>query len=304
MSILRVSHDKGSIVAWLGNHACKALHDFQIPTPAIPLIPDEDVSVVHPISSPASPKAGLQTFNFGAHPIRTVMVGVEPFWVAKDVAEALGYSWNGSARIEHVPEEWRGITSVVTPSGTQDMAVLSEQGLYFFLGRSDKAAALPMQKWVAGEVLPSIRKTGSYGVQQFKVPQTLCEALRLAADIESKRMELACKVELQAEELKTAEPAIKFHAQVGGTPDAISIGEFAKILGTGQNRFFAWLRDHGYIMKRQILPYQTWINQGIFIVKEIALEDTHGVDRVSPKTYITGRGQIHLQNVWTMLEGK
>ena len=44
-----------------------------------------------------------------------------PWFVAKDVALALGYEWNGSSRIAHVPEEWRGGTSVVTPSGTQEM---------------------------------------------------------------------------------------------------------------------------------------------------------------------------------------
>ena len=86
----------------------------------------------------------------------------EPLFVAKDVALALGYEWNGNARIAHIPAEWRGVTSVVTPSGTQEMVVLIEQGLYFFLGRSDKPKALPFQKWLAGEVLPAIRRTGRY----------------------------------------------------------------------------------------------------------------------------------------------
>ena len=49
----------------------------------------------------------------------------EPLFVAKDVALALGYEWNGNARIAHVPAEWRGVTSVVTPSGTQEMVVLT-----------------------------------------------------------------------------------------------------------------------------------------------------------------------------------
>jgi len=73
-----------------------------------------------------------------------------PWFVAKDVARALGYEWNGAARIAHVPEEWKGVTSVVTPSGTQEMLCLTEQGLYFFLARSDKPKALPFQKWLAG----------------------------------------------------------------------------------------------------------------------------------------------------------
>jgi hypothetical protein len=56
----------------------------------------------------------------------------------------------------------RGVNPIHTPGGVQEMLCLSEQGLYFFLGRSDKEAALPFQKWYAGEVLPQIRKTGFY----------------------------------------------------------------------------------------------------------------------------------------------
>lgn len=85
-----------------------------------------------------------------------------PWFVAKDVLLALGYQWKGIANLKHVPEEWRGVTSVQTPSGTQEMLMLSEQGLYFFLGRSDKPKALPFQKWLAGDVLPALRKTGRY----------------------------------------------------------------------------------------------------------------------------------------------
>ena len=101
-------------------------------------------------------------FIFESKEIRVFENNGDVVIVAKDLAEAIGYTWNGSARIQHVPEEWRGVTSVVTPSGEQEMATLTEQGMYFFLARSDKPQALPLQKWIAGEVLPSIRKTGTY----------------------------------------------------------------------------------------------------------------------------------------------
>jgi prophage antirepressor-like protein len=104
----------------------------------------------------------LIPFEFENNQIRTIANGDEIWVVAKDVAEALEYKWAGSATISHVPEQWKGVNSVLTPSGTQEMTVLSEQGLYFFLGRSDKPKALPFQMWLAGEVVPSIRKTGKY----------------------------------------------------------------------------------------------------------------------------------------------
>lgn len=106
----------------------------------------------------------LVPFAFGEHLVRSMLdENGNPWFVAKDVALALDYEWNGLARIAHVPEEWRRVTSVVTlRRGEQETWLLSEQGLYFFLGRSDKPKALPFQKWLAGDVLPALRKTGTY----------------------------------------------------------------------------------------------------------------------------------------------
>ena len=119
--------------------------------------------------------------------VRIVMRNGEPWFVARDVAEALGYTWSGS-RFSHVPEEWKGMTSVVTPGGEQEMLVISEPGLYFFLGRSDKPAALPYQKWIAGDVVPTIRKTGHYGEWNLpRIPKSFPDALRMIADIEEEK---------------------------------------------------------------------------------------------------------------------
>ena len=107
----------------------------------------------------------IMPFMFGENVVRVITDGNgEPWFVAKDVAKALGYQWSGIRNIQHVPGEWRGVESVSTPSAAQQMLTLSEQGLYFFVARSDKPAALPFQKWLAGEVLPALRKTGRYEV--------------------------------------------------------------------------------------------------------------------------------------------
>lgn len=67
--------------------------------------------------------------------VRSVIWRGGPAFVAKDMAEALGYVWQGtSGTMAHVPEEWRGVCSVQTPSGRQERAMLTEPGLYFFLG--------------------------------------------------------------------------------------------------------------------------------------------------------------------------
>lgn len=141
-------------------------------------------------------------FAFGDNLVRVINdVKGNPWFVAKDVALALDYEWNGVARITHVPEEWRGVTSVVTPGGTQEMLTLSEQGLYFFLGRSDKPSALPFQKWLAGEVLPALRRTGTYtmpgSVSRASMPAYLenlpDEARHLRPSVRSKVLWCAMK---------------------------------------------------------------------------------------------------------------
>jgi prophage antirepressor-like protein len=104
----------------------------------------------------------LTVFTYDNQKVRTVLKDGEPWWVAKDVAEILGYQKFDTHLLDKVPVEWKDTKQIRTPGGEQDMLCLSEPGLYFFLARSDKPAALPFQKWIAGEVIPSIRKTGSY----------------------------------------------------------------------------------------------------------------------------------------------
>jgi len=98
--------------------------------------------------------------------VRTIRDELGNIWfVAKDIILALDYSKFDSNLISKIPDEWKDTKPIRTLGGDQNMAIISEQGLYFFIGRSDKPKALPFQKWIAGEVLPSIRKTGNYSIQ-------------------------------------------------------------------------------------------------------------------------------------------
>lgn len=114
----------------------------------------------------------LSQFSFQTNAVRTIAENGEIWFVAKDVAQSLEYSSTNMTTIfSAVPEEWKGSKPIATLGGNQKLLMISEQGLYFFLGRSDKPKALPFQKWLAGEVLPSIRKTGSYSVSISKAQQ-------------------------------------------------------------------------------------------------------------------------------------
>lgn len=235
----------------------------------------------------------LNTFNFeGRSPVRVISVDGEPQWVAKDIAEALGYSEgsNPARLFASIPDVWKGMNRIHTPSGDPYMITITEQGLYFFLGRSDKPAALPFQMWIAGEVVPSIRKTGSYSVAD-SVPKTLQEALRAYADVLDQKEALACEV-------KTLTPKAEFHDRVADADSGQSIGEVAKVLGTGQNRLFAWLRAKKILMSGNH-PYQEHLDAGRFkVIDQNPWQDSEGNLHVPTKTLITGKGVIWLQKLW------
>lgn len=134
--------------------------------------------------------------------IRTVMIEGEPWFVGKDVCRALGYADTYSGVRKNVDAEDKRGCPVGSTSGTQEMIVINESGLYSLIFGSKLESAKKFKKWVTSEVLPSIRKTGSYGGQLPKNPMELLElhyeAIRhvdnkvdaLAEDLEQFKQEL------------------------------------------------------------------------------------------------------------------
>ncbi|MBQ6378906.1 MAG: Bro-N domain-containing protein, partial [Prevotella sp.] len=110
-------------------------------------------------------EAKVFTFNENNKPIRVEVVDGEPWFVAKDVCDALGIenNRNATARLE---DDEKGTSIVRTPSGEQTMTTVNESGLYNLIFQSRKPEAKNFRKWVTSEVLPSIRKTGRYEVGQ------------------------------------------------------------------------------------------------------------------------------------------
>ena len=100
--------------------------------------------------------------------IRTVTIDNEPWFVGKDVATALGYKNTRQAILTNVMDEDKGVHSVDTPSGKQEMTVINESGLYALIFGSKLDSAKRFKHWVTSEVLPSIRKNGNYQMMQHE----------------------------------------------------------------------------------------------------------------------------------------
>ena len=276
----------------------------------------------------------LQVFSFDGKQTRVTVVDGEPWVVAKDVAVALDYGLDSKVGMlfKHVPDEWKGVNPIYTPGGEQNVLCLSEQGLYFFLGRSDKPKAVPYQKWIAGEVVPSNRKHGAYMtpdvlartitdpdfliglLQELKSEQEKSKVLTKQNqqlkgkndELETENQELySSNRTLKLQRLRDSKK-VQFADAVTASKSHILVGALAKILkqngvDIGQNRLFKWLRENGYLAKRgnnYNLPTQKAMELGLFFVKEVKVDMGDMGVSIKKTPMITGKVQQYFINLF------
>lgn len=238
--------------------------------------------------------------------IRTVEVEGEPWLVGKDVAQALGYGEGKSlanAVANHVDEEDKGVTELMTPGGSQKMVIINESGLYSLVLSSKLPTARKFKRWVTSEVLPSIRKHGGYLTPEkledvLLHPDTLIRLAQNLKEEQEKRRALEAKVEED-------KPKVVFAEAVETSHTSILVGELAKLLkqngvDMGQQRLFQWMRENGFLIARKgtdyNMPTQKSMEMGLFEIKERTISDPAGVTRITKTPKITGRGQTYFIN--------
>lgn len=239
--------------------------------------------------------------EFGS--IRTVEVDGQPYFIGKDVAEALGYAKARNAIAAHVSQEDKKDALIQGDlGGTQAMTIINESGLYSLILSSKLPTAKKFKCWVTSEVLPSIRKHGAYMTentleQALTNPDFLIQlAIKLKEEQEARK-----KLEEQAERDK---PKIVFADAVASSETSILIGDLAKLLrqngiNTGQKRLFSQLREQGYLIKSgasKNIPTQRSMEMGLFEIKEGSYVDGNGCNVTTKTTKVTGKGQQYFIN--------
>ncbi len=116
----------------------------------------------------------VKLFDFENNKMRTVMIDNEPYFVGKDVCNVLGYTNSRDAIKTHVFEDDKGVETIDTLGGKQNMTIINESGLYALIFGSRLESAKKFKRWVTSEVLPTLRRTGGY-----RLPQTPEEKIRL-----------------------------------------------------------------------------------------------------------------------------
>lgn len=247
----------------------------------------------------------LQIFNspdFGQ--IRTIQQNGEPWFVGKDVAEILGYSNTPKAIRDHVDDEDKLTERIVLSGQNREVAIINESGLYSLILSSKMPKAKEFKRWVTSEVIPAIRKTGGYiaGSENMTDAEIMAKAVLVAQSTIQQRdqriKELECDV-------AAAKPKVLFADAVSASDSTILIGDLAKILKQngrpiGQKRLFNWMREQGYLIKRQGADYnsptQRAMEMGLFKIKETAISHSDGHVSVSKTTKVTGKGQQYFIN--------
>lgn len=245
--------------------------------------------------------------------IRAVEQNGEPWFVAKDLAEILGYTTlqrmydhvqkRDKQNIDPQSQCFQGLcengTALEPNPNIRRMTIINESGLYDAIFGSTLPQAKEFRHWVTSEVLPSMRKHGAY-----MTPDTLDRmisspefGIKLLTALKEEQ-EARKALEEQAEKDK---PKVIFADAVAASKTSILVGDLAKLLkqngiDIGQKRLFQWMRDNGYLIKQKgnsyNMPTQRSMESGLFEIKETTVTHADGHISINRTPKITGKGQV------------
>jgi len=236
--------------------------------------------------------------------VRVITKDNEPWFVGKEVATILGFSNSRDAISTHVFPEDKGVDSIDTLGGKQNMTIINESGLYALVFGSRLSEAKKFKRWVTSEVLPQIRKTGGYiPIDEEESEQDiLAKAYIIAQNTIKKKDELLKAKNKELIEVKEdLTIKNKFINQIAVSQNSLKVEEVAQIaskegIKIGRNKLWDKLREWGIIKKgTKYDPKQEYINRGYFEVAEGTRENSKGVFTYKT-TRVLGKGQVYIIN--------
>lgn len=234
--------------------------------------------------------------NEGFGEIRGLAINGEPWFVGKDIAQNLGYSNHRKALLDHVDSEDKrdGVTIRDSIGRDQNPIIINESGLYSLILSSKLPRAKESKHWVTSEVLPTIRKTGTYHQPKGKelLALALVEANTMLTTLEKENQNLKMDIAHKTEEIVDLKPKAIFADRVTACKGDISIWDLADLVtkngkAIGRNGMFNWLRDNGYFFKNGRKAKQKYVKEGLFVLD--IRPTTNGAKFIS-STRVTGKG--------------
>lgn len=215
----------------------------------------------------------------------------EPMFVAGDVAKILGYRM-ASDMTRRLEEDEKGTRSVRTPGGEQQMAVITEPGLYSAILGSRVPEAKAFKRWVTHEVLPALRREGAYEVPREEPLDLVIARGMVAANQKIQLLEdRNDSLRRQAEELR---PKAAFFDRCMESDALISVRDAAKMLKSfdrdmGEKRLRELLREHGYVERRTLRATAEAIRRGYMVERAFTVHRSGG-DRLEHYGVLTPKG--------------
>jgi len=178
----------------------------------------------------------IKIFDFHSNEVRVIQdENGEPWFVAKDVTEIIGYRTAHDA-VKYLDEDEKLLRYLVVAGQNREVTLINESGLYSLVLRSNKPEAKKFKKWVTKDVLPTIRKHGAYMTAEkteelLNNPDLIIGLATSLKQERQKREELEAKTELQEKVIKEAAPKVEYYDEVLSADDAFGINVIAKELG-------------------------------------------------------------------------
>ncbi|MBP3294935.1 MAG: phage antirepressor KilAC domain-containing protein, partial [Lachnospiraceae bacterium] len=233
--------------------------------------------------------------------VRSITVNGEPFFVAKDVTDILGYSNSRKVIGDHVDEEDKGVTKCDTPGGVQDMVIINESGLYSLILSSKLPSAKRFKRWVTSEVLPAIRKHGVFAMDDIvNNTDALIEALQAFKAERLQRMALEEENAVQKQQLIEMKPKASYYDVVLNSPDAVAITVIAKDYGKSAQWLNEYLNEKGVQFKQGNkiwLLYQKYAEKGYTCTKTHTYPGNDGEIHTKVHTYWTQKGRLFIYDL-------
>lgn len=215
--------------------------------------------------------------------IRTVDIDNEPWFVGKDVASILGYKDTVNALKAHVDDEDKRGWQITTPSGTQQMTIINESGLYALVLSSKLPTAKAFKRWITHDVIPNIRKHGAYMTPEklqeaILNPDMMIQLCQQLKDEQEKNTVLRAKNSALVVENQIMAPKADYFDELVDRNLLTNFTEAAKQLNIKRRTFISFLIDKKYLYrdkKGNLLPYASAKTAGLFEVKESMNEKTN-----------------------------
>ena len=227
-----------------------------------------------------------------------------PLFLAKDIAEWIDYSknsngaYNISNMLKTIDDDEKLVLKILISGQNREMLFVTEEGLYEVLMQSTKPIAKIFKKKVK-EILKDVRKYGMYATDELlDNPDLIIKMATRLKEEKAKNKELEDK-------MKENKPKVLFADSVETSKNTILIGELAKIIkqngvDIGQKRLFTWLRDNGFLIKREgtdyNMPTQKSMELELFEIKETAVTHSDGHISINKTPKVTGKGQVYFVN--------